>query len=378
MSSLCETFVCPQCRGPLEQTTARLTCTKCAASFQVVADEIPIFLQDDERPANVPDPGIPFTDALALAEVLHQTPGTFHDLMDVYYRHLLGNCEPELYEYYRQIARSRRVGDYSDEIAMISLGMDAMKFPFPKVRLGIEFGCGWGFSLAAAAKSSSGSDALRGARFCGFDLNPAILVIAKRLFRDMGLGNIDLAIADARKPLPFPERSVDLITSNGVVEHVFPQDSLMKEMSSVLSDDSVLHFMIPNRYMIHPEPHFNIRGVGFVPRKYQKKFVGWRLKLPEEQVDTILSYSPYDLNSLMGRNFPSDFLAAVPFRPVAWTRTKRLLTKPLGLLAAHSYHCMVRRYPHTHPIDHLRGRLQLTNFPGAGPMRCARLYRKSA
>jgi SAM-dependent methyltransferase len=376
MSSLCESFVCPKCTGPLSHSRNQLQCEQCSDRFHVVADSIPIFLHEDEYPEMVPDPGTPFLEALELAEELHRTPGTFHDLMDKYYEKLLG-VGSELHEYYRQIAHARRVGEVSDEISMISLGMNAMNLTFPQVRRAVEFGSGWGFSLAAAAKSRAVSHLLTDARFCGFDLNPAILVIARRLFTDLNLEGIDLAIADARKPLPFPAKSVDLVYSNGVVEHVFPQDALMEQISRILSDDSVLHFLIPNRYMVHPEPHFNIRYVGFVPRKLQKKYVSWMLKIPETRVDTILSYSPHDLNSLMGRNFDHDFLAAIPFRPAGW-KNDDLVVRNLGLLGAHSYHCMVRRYPHAHPADDMRGRLQLTNFPGDGSMRCTRLYEKVA
>ena len=374
MTDLASVFACPKCQGALTRTDTHLACTGCPGRYELVAGDIPIFLDPAERPSHVPDPGIPFQAAIDLANKLHATPGSFHDLVDAYYEALRGNADPKLFDYYRNITKNRALHPISDEVRMIQTGLPVVGAPFPQVRLALEFGCGWGFSLAAFAVNRIINPNLRKARLCGFDLNPAILAVAQRLFRDLELPGITLAVANATKTLPFPARSVDLIYSNGVVEHIPDQDGLMQAMGGALSADSVLHFLIPNRYMVHPEPHFAVRWVGFLPRKYHRRYVGYRLGLPAAHVEQILSYAPSDLASLMGRHFPNDLLYAVPCRPSDGPLWQRALHRGFGRFGINRYHCVVRRYPGTTPTDALRGKLQLTSIFRGRPLTCAKVY----
>src|SRR4051812_3840241 len=161
MSDTLSAFVCPKCKGGLARAGNRLACTGCPASYELVAGDIPIFLDPDERPSHVPDPGIPFQDAIDLANKLDALPGTFHDLVDAYYEALRGNADPKLFEYYRNITKSRVLTPVSDEVNMIALGLNVVGTPFPRVRQAVEFGCGWGFSLAALAVTRIISPSLR-------------------------------------------------------------------------------------------------------------------------------------------------------------------------------------------------------------------------
>jgi SAM-dependent methyltransferase len=367
-------FVCPKCKGTLERSAGSLACIACPGRYQLVAGDIPIFLDPADRPASVPDPGIPFARALELADELQRTPGSFHDLVDAYYQSLCGTQQAELFEYYRRITKLRNVAPTSEEVTVAGHGLAALGMSLPRVRLALEFGCGWGFSLAALAVHRILAPALRGSRLCGFDLNPAILPIARRLFQELELPNISLAVADATRPLPFAERSIDLICSNGVVEHIPEQDRLMQNLDRALSADAVLQFLIPNRYMVHKEPHFGVRWVGFVPRHLQRRYVGYRLGLLPEHVETILSYAPGDLASLLSRNFPEDVLLAVPCIPSDPSRLRRVLCRTLGKLGVNRYHCVVRRSSRPLPPGATPGRLHVTSTYRGQPLRHTSIF----
>ena len=374
MTRLEDFFVCPMCKGGFAREAQALVCKGCRNRYRI-AGEIPILIPQGQEPADVPDPGIPFTDACELADHLNTVEGDFGRLVDEYYECLRTRTTnvSHLFEYYRDIMKKRRVAEVAEETGMISLAMDLFGCHFPHVRRAVEFGCGWGFSLAAVAKSRKISAVLQDAVLCGFDLNPSILVVAQRLFRDLGLENIQLAVADAQLPLAFPPKSIDMIYSNGVVEHILKQDALMTSLSEVLSDDSVLHFLIPNRYMIHPEPHYNIRGVGFFPRKWQPSYIGWRLGVAGKDICEILSYSPTDLANLMGRHFTDGLLAVIPSRPPFQSdRVRSLACRFLGLMAVNSYHCVVRRTAAQTKCDALRGKLQLSSILTQGNLRVAK------
>lgn len=361
-------FVCVRCKGALRRTTEALACRSCEETYPVIAGSIPVLLPRDDR-AGLEGP-------LHRAEQLAAVPGDFARLVDEYYELCLrGQVTDALFDYYRDITRSRRVGDVSDELAMISLALDMFGAALPTTRRVVEFGSGWGFSMAAMARVRSIVPALRDATLCGFDLDPCILVVARRLFADLGLQGLYVAVADARLPLPFPPKSVDLIYSNGVVEHILEQDALMASLNEALSDESILHFLIPNRYMIHPEPHYNLRGVGFLPRRFLQRYVSWRLGVKE--VEYILSYSPRDLARLMGRHFGGDLLGAIPMRPRFPGLLTRLVAENLlGLLAVNGYHCVVRRTRAAGPYEAgRRGKLMLADYPNGPRARCARVYR---
>jgi SAM-dependent methyltransferase len=374
MEQLETLFVCTRCKGALARESVALVCRSCREHYPITGG-IPILIPRDQRPLDG------FDAAVEKAEFLSTIPGDFGRLVDAYYDHCVQRVgSDEVFEYCRQQNKARRVGELSDELAMISLALDMFGSVLPTIRRVVEFGSGWGFSLAAMARVRKQCPALQDAALCGFDIDPPILVVAQRLFADLGLDNVFVAVADARLPLPFPPKSVDLCYSNGVVEHILEQDALMQSLSAAMSDDSVLHFMIPNRYMIHPEPHYNIRLVGFVPRRYLKRYVSWRLGIGEQDVVHILSYSPKELAQLMGKHFPNDLLGAIPVRPRFQGRALRLVAENmLGLLAANGYHCVVRRTPTVNLYDGLRrGQLMLSEYPHGPHVKCARVYRHAA
>lgn len=365
-------FACVRCRGDLIPRSGQLVCEVCGEAYSTIADSLPILMLNEDIPKFVPDPGMSFEESVALAERLAALPGSFRDLVNYYYEACRDRIGPQLFDYYRNIVAARDVGDFSDEVCAASLGLNLLERPFPRTRLAVEIGVGWGFSLAALGKAYRDNPQLGGARLCGFDLNPAILVIAQRLFQDLGLGNVELAVADAERPLPLRPGSVDFLFASSVVEHLPNQRMSMDHMAEVLSCNAVMYFCVPNRYMLHPEPHFGRRWVGFVPRRWQKQYVGRRMGLPPQEIATIWSYSPQDLARLLCPSFPNDQIAVLPVNVPLTRRADRLLARAVPSLGVGHYHCVVCRSPGVGNPARPRGVVHLGSIVGRDPLRVVR------
>lgn len=73
----------------------------------------------------------------------------------------------------------------------------------------------------------------------------------------------------------------------------------MQNILRILSKNSSFYFTVPNRYTIHPEPHFNIRFLGFLPTIMKKVVVAKVHNININEVENILSYSCNDLKKLL-------------------------------------------------------------------------------
>lgn len=56
---------------------------------------------------------------------------------------------------------------------------------------------------------------------------------------------------DLNKPLPFADKSFDVVTANQVLEHVWNVDALLLEIKRVLKDDGVFVVGVPNFAALH-------------------------------------------------------------------------------------------------------------------------------
>ncbi len=92
----------------------------------------------------------------------------------------------------------------------------------------LDLGCGAGLDLYLYAKKVGSSGKLY-----GLDLSPAMLDKARSNLSTSGVTNVDwlLAPADA---IPLPDRSVDLVTANGIYNLSPDKDAVMREVARVL------------------------------------------------------------------------------------------------------------------------------------------------
>jgi arsenite methyltransferase len=88
--------------------------------------------------------------------------------------------------------------------------------------------------------SGAGTDSLIAAqmvgeegRVTGIDMTPAMLAKARAAAAAMGLSNVDFVEGEAER-LPFPDESIDVVISNGVIDLIPDKDAVFTELHRVL------------------------------------------------------------------------------------------------------------------------------------------------
>ncbi len=130
----------------------------------------------------------------------------------------------------------------------------------------VDLGCGAGGLLAAAAGT--------GRAMIGIDVSLAWLVVARAFVREQG-GTTVLAAAFG-EALPLADHAVTGVVSLDVIEHVAGRDAYVAEIARVLAPGGCLALSTPNRFSLAAEPHVNVWGVGWLPRRWQRRYAEWR------------------------------------------------------------------------------------------------------
>lgn len=99
----------------------------------------------------------------------------------------------------------------------------------------LDFGCGSGQFLQEVGDQV--------AHATGVDLDEGLIANATRTNR---FANVSYLQADARRGLPFPDRSFDVIVALGVLEHVGPEEPFVREFLRLLRDDGRLVIDVPS------------------------------------------------------------------------------------------------------------------------------------
>ena len=242
-------FVCPRCRGVLRREESAYACEPCAARYPIVSG-IPDFRV-------FPDPWISLEDdrakALRVADLTREldfessvrtyweiTPDTPRSLAERYVQHVVG-------------ARARS-GEWLDTLHAAAPG------PW------LELGCGTGDLLAEATE--------RAIPVAGIDIALRWLVVARRRpeLRD---GRVPLVCCCA-EALPFADGAFARVAALGLLEHCATPDAVLREAGRVLGHRGDVVLRTVNRYSLLPEPHVQVWGVGFVPRRLADRYVKWR------------------------------------------------------------------------------------------------------
>ncbi|HKH92094.1 MAG TPA: class I SAM-dependent methyltransferase [Gemmatimonadaceae bacterium] len=138
----------------------------------------------------------------------------------------------------------------------------------------LDLGCGPGMLLAAAARA--------GVPGLGIDVSLIWLVVARRMIEQHG-GQATLCAAFAES-LPLPNASVPAIVSLDVIEHVADQPRYLAEIDRIAADGAAIALATPNRFSLAAEPHVHVWGVGWLPARFQKRYVRARSGRPYEFV----------------------------------------------------------------------------------------------
>jgi SAM-dependent methyltransferase len=127
----------------------------------------------------------------------------------------------------------------------------------------LDLGCGPGMLLAAAAS--------RGVSGLGIDVSLVWLVVARRMIEEHG-GTATLCAAFAEN-LPLRDAGTPAVVSLDVIEHVGDQRRYLAEIDRIAADGATLALATPNRFSLAAEPHVHVWGVGWLPVRFQARYV---------------------------------------------------------------------------------------------------------
>ena len=92
----------------------------------------------------------------------------------------------------------------------------------------LDLGCGAGTDTLVAAQMVGPEG-----HVTGIDMTPEMLSRARAASLEIGLTNVELVEGEAER-LPFPDRSFDVVISNGVIDLIPDKDAVFSELYRVL------------------------------------------------------------------------------------------------------------------------------------------------
>jgi SAM-dependent methyltransferase len=192
----------------------------------------------------------------------------------------------------------------------------------------LDLGCGTGSFLAAVGREVGPAPAW------GVDIALRWLLVARKRLDEEGLTHVRLVCGCAER-LPFADRSFGGIVAGDVIEHVADQAATLAEAHRVLVPGGRLFLAAPNRFSLAPEPHVQVWGVGFLPRRWMAPYVRRVRGLDFRAIRTLgygewtrlLRQSPFGRGTIRAPELPGADLAR--FGPVK-RRVARLYN---GLIA---------------------------------------------
>jgi 2-polyprenyl-3-methyl-5-hydroxy-6-metoxy-1,4-benzoquinol methylase len=279
-------WCCPACRGSLFETTppSRLECEGCSAEYSLVGGipdlrvDRPAWLdidQDREAAARLDrDFGSKSLEAMVRA-VFEAQPGRSPQQIDMRTRQVL-------------IAPGR-----------LTIQLDGWLRGVTQRTGFLDLGCGPGMLLAATAT--------RGVSGLGIDVSLAWLVVARKMIQQHG-GEPALCAAFAES-LPLRDAQVPGIVSLDVIEHVADQARYLAEVDRVAADGAMIALATPNRFSLAAEPHVHLWGVGWMPTRFQARYVRAR---SGREYDFVRLLSVPELSMLLSRHTRFEGRFAVP------------------------------------------------------------------
>ncbi|HEU4702731.1 MAG TPA: methyltransferase domain-containing protein, partial [Conexibacter sp.] len=253
-------WCCPSCRGALivHEQEARMRCGGCDARYGIyggVPDlrvDRPAWIDIDED-----------RDAAARLERDHRSK-SLEDMIRAVFGAQAGRSQHQVDMRTRQVLASP---------GRLTTQLDGWLRSATRSGF-LDLGCGPGMLLAAAAG--------RGASGLGIDVSLLWLVVARRMIAEHG-GRATLCAGFAES-LPLRDASVPAIVSLDVIEHVADQRRYLAEIDRIAADGATLALATPNRFSLSAEPHVHVWGVGWLPARFQARYVFARSGRPYEFV----------------------------------------------------------------------------------------------
>jgi ubiquinone/menaquinone biosynthesis C-methylase UbiE len=161
----------------------------------------------------------------------------------------------------------------SEMIAMFHQRLEEF-YPSWGRNVALDIGCGGGASLINLARQYP--------MVIGVDPSLPDLILAHKALEMAGVKNFQLVLAYGQN-IPYPDNCIDYINALNVLEHVFEIDDVLIECHRLLRPGGVMAADSRNRYdLFFLEPHVKLRWVGFIPRRWQKAYVRFRLNVAYE------------------------------------------------------------------------------------------------
>ena len=272
-------FVCPLCRGKLNVLDDGYSCPACQKKY-TLHDGIPDF-------RIFPDPFLSYEEDYERTEIVLAALEKFNleKLLEHYWSY--SDITPAALR--PKFVRSAVLGEQR-ALRTLEILDNEIKKPVKKV---LEIGSGTGNFLALAAQKYE--------QVVGIDIAMRWLHVSRRRFMDRGL-SVPPLICCCAEFLPFADRSFDLIVASSTLEFVRDQRKVFAECARTLDEDGTLYINSVNRYSIGRDPYAYLRLVGFLPRRWQARYVRGRRGASYENIKT-LSYR--ELNRLSDGHFPT-------------------------------------------------------------------------
>ena len=281
-------LICPLCKRNLRQFETKHKCENCNRDFPIIFG-IPDFrifplihFTPERESQNVPKLVLKFRDHnyLELASyMLHEWNKEKNpELLKKYLNSWSKAVE-------RNAALYKRAAGVNEEC----------KTSFNGGEDGLDIGCGAGGMLIQLSSNFS--------HVVGIDVSFESLIISKKLLEEYSIKNVQLICCETEF-LPFCETSFDIISASNVIEHVRNQKKTIDEVYRVQRKRGIFFGDIPNRYSLTPEPHVNLKFVGFMPRKLGIKYV--RLMRNRNYIGYHLP-SYFELKKIFDKNYKNNY-----------------------------------------------------------------------
>jgi ubiquinone/menaquinone biosynthesis C-methylase UbiE len=164
---------------------------------------------------------------------------------------------------YGQLSSFARLQTSDEQLNSFGLRMGLLRSFLPvepanSPKLFLDVGCGYGAMLVSAS--------------CHFDLVIGIntdlqeLKTAQTMLTDLKVQNFILFRASALN-LPFLPDQFHGVSCIQVLEHVSEPQTVVSQVRLVMESRGCLYLSVPNRFMFRPEPHTELRGIGYLPKK---------------------------------------------------------------------------------------------------------------
>ncbi len=310
-------FVCPLCRGHLDVLENGYNCSACQKTY-TLHDGIPDFRV-------FPDPFLNFQEDFERTEIVLAGLEKFNleKLLEYYWS--FSDITPE--DLRPKFVRSAMLGEQKAQpILNLIKENTANKNSLSEQKV-LEIGSGTGNFLILAAPQFK--------QVVGVDIGMRWLHVSRRRFMDKGVPVPPLVCCCAEY-LPFPDNSFDFATAISTFEFVGNQQKVLAEFARTLNENGEVYINSVNRFSIARDPYAYLWGIGFLPRRWQAKYVFWRRGASYENVKT-LSYGEF--RRLSRAYFPDSKFALPDVAPEMLEQFSRFTR-----LQVHAYR-LVRKLP---------------------------------